>query len=199
MRDKNDIDNASPLRSIAADAGDAWGAMMAAAQRGDGRAYRSLLSELDPWLQRFFARRLPPGQIDDAAQETLIAVHAKRHTFEAGRPFRPWLLAIARYKWIDCLRASKRQTTYALPEDLAVDDHGAGVASALVLETLLGRLKPAQAIAIRMTKLQGHSVEETAAATGQSSALVKVNVHRGLAKLASMINSGDDDEHWDGE
>lgn len=176
-----------------AGASDPWGALMAAGQRGDGGAYRRLLGEIDPWLRRFYARRLPPAMVEDAAQEALIAIHAKRHTYEPGRPFRPWLAAVARYKWIDRLRSMSRHRTQELPEDLAVEDHGAAVGSALLLETLLNRLKPAQAAAIRLVKLRGFSVEETAAATGQSPSLVKVNVHRGLAKLAAMVATDDGD------
>ena len=188
-----DRDSAAPRLSANQDPGDRWGEMMLAGQRGDGAAYHRLLSELDPWLRGFYARRLPSGQVDDAAQDALIAVHGKRHTYQAGRPFRPWLVAIARYKWIDRLRAMQRRPTHELPSDIPVNDHEAAVTSAMVLEALLGQLKPSQAIAIRMTKLQGYSVEETATATSQSPSLVKVNVHRGLAKLSALINSGDDE------
>ena len=78
---------------------------MAAAQRGDASAYHRLLSEVAIWLRRYYARRLPPAMIDDTIQDTLIAVHEKRHTYDPSRPFGAWLAAIARYKWIDALRS----------------------------------------------------------------------------------------------
>lgn len=62
--------------------------------------------------------------------------------------------------------------------------------SAIVLERMLGKLKPAQALVIRLVKLKGFSIEDAARATGQSAALVKVNIHRGLAKL-QIEASGD--------
>jgi RNA polymerase sigma factor (sigma-70 family) len=176
------------------DAPDEWGAMMAGAQRGDSRAYRRLLGEIAPWLKRFYARRLPPAHVDDAVQDTLIAVHEKRHTYDPSRPFRPWLAAVARYKWVDRLRAMARSRTEELPAEIAVGDHGEGVTSAIVLEKLLTRLKPAQQEAIRLVKLLGHSVEETSAITGQSVSLVKVNIHRGLARLAAYVQEGQDDD-----
>lgn len=40
---------------------------------------------------------------------------------------------------------------------------------------------------IRLVKLQGFSIEEAAAKTGQSVPLVNVNIHRGLACLASVV------------
>lgn len=169
------------------DGQDQWGALMAAAQSGNGGAYRRLLGELREWLTRFYLRRLPPSFVDDAVQDTLIALHEKRHTYDPERPFRPWLAAVARYKWIDRLRAMKRHPTDELPDDVAVPDHESAVTSATVLRQLLAELKPAQQEAIRLVKLEGFSVEEASARTGQSPSLIKINIHRGLAKLATIV------------
>jgi RNA polymerase sigma-70 factor (ECF subfamily) len=38
--------------------------------------------------------------------------------------------------------------------------------------------------AIRLTRIEGHSVEETAQRTGKSATAVKVSIHRGLLRLA---------------
>lgn len=167
----------------------AWGSLMAAAQSGNGGAYRRLLDEIRPWLLRYYARRLPLASVDDAVQEAMIAVHSKRHTFDPARPFGPWLAAIARYKWIDRLRAMKRTAASVLPDDLAVGDHETAVTSATVLGALLDTLKPAQAAAIRLVKLDGLSIEEAVQRTGQSPSLVKVNIHRGLARLAKSLDA----------
>lgn len=179
--------------SVASPDDDHWGRLMAAAQGGNGGAYQRLLSEIQPWLHRFFARRLPHGMADDAAQDTLIAIHQKRHTYQPGRPFRPWLAAIARYKWIDCLRSMNRRQTSSLEDELwepAVEGHGSAVTSAIVLEDLLAKLKPAQTSVIRLVKISGFTIEEAANLTGQSESLVKVNIHRGLAKLAAIVQAG---------
>jgi RNA polymerase sigma-70 factor (ECF subfamily) len=176
------------------DEADQWGAWMAAAQGGHGGAYRRLLGELRTWLLRYFARRLPPAQVEDAVQETLIAIHEKRHTYDPARPFRPWLAAVARYKWIDRLRAMGRERTDELPDTIGVEDHESEVTSALLLRDLIARLKPAQQQAIRLVKLYGYSVEEASARTGQSPSLVKVNIHRGLKQLAAIVGQAPDDE-----
>lgn len=164
-----------------------WGQLMAAAQDGQGGPYRRLLDELRHWLTGFFARRLPPALVEDAVQDTLIAIHDKRHTYDRARPFKPWLVAVARYKWIDRLRSMTRSRTDLLDDEVAVGDHEAAVTSAAVLDQLLGELKPAQQAVIRLVKLQGFSIEEASAQTGQSSSLVKVNIHRGLARMTAMI------------
>jgi RNA polymerase sigma factor (sigma-70 family) len=166
-----------------------WGRLMVAAHDGNGGAYRRLLSELSVWLRRYYARRLPASMAEDAAQEALSAIHNKRHTYEPGRPFGPWLSAIARYKWIDHLRALGRDRSAPLDDDLPTGDHESAVTSAVVLNDLLARLKPAQALVIRLVKLQGYSVEEASAFTGQSLSLVKVNIHRGLGRLAAIVQA----------
>lgn len=166
-----------------------WSELMAAAQRGDAVRYRRLLGELKSWLTRYYGMRLPQAVVDDAVQEALIAVHEKRFTYEPARPFGPWLAAIARYKWIDRLRSLKRMSAEPLGEELATGDHESAVVSATILEQLLGGLKPAQAEVIRLVKIQGFSVEEASARTGQSVSLVKVNIHRGLASLTVAVRA----------
>lgn len=173
---------------------DEWGQLMAAAQDGHGGAYRQLLDELRGWLLRFYARRLPPGSVDDAVQDTLIAIHQKRHTYDRERPFTPWLAAVARYKWIDRLRQMSRTPTDPLDDDVAEPDHGDAVVSATLLDQLMAELKPAQASVIRLVKIDGYSIKEAGARTGQSSALVKVNIHRGVARLSAMIQRQAHDE-----
>ncbi len=164
-----------------------WGGLMVAAQSGDAGAYRTLLGEVGLWLRRYYHHRLPPAQLEDAIQDTLLALHEKRHTYDPARPFPPWLAAIARYKWIDRLRAMKGSATEALTDDIAVGDHGEAVSSSLSLDRLLGELKPAQAEVIRLVKLQGLSVVEASQRTGQTVSLVKVNIHRGLGRLSALV------------
>ncbi len=158
---------------------------MAAAQRGDAATYRRLLGELRPWLLGYYRKRLPPAQVEDAVQDAMIAIHDKRATWDPARPFAPWVAGIARYKWIDRLRVSARAPDGAAPVETTVPGHESAVTSATVLTALLATLKAPQADAIRLVKLMGFSIEEAAARTGQSESLVKVNIHRGLARLAA--------------
>jgi RNA polymerase sigma-70 factor (ECF subfamily) len=173
-------------------AGRNWDTMMAAAQAGDAHAYRILLAELASWLRRYYRPRLPPAMTEDAVQDVLLAVHEKRHTYDPSRPFGPWLAGIARYKWIDRLRALKTQATEPLDDNIRVPDHEEAVVAGSTFQHLLDSLKPAQVEAIRLVKLEGYSVEEASRATGQSVSLIKVNIHRGLKRLASIIRKTDD-------
>jgi RNA polymerase sigma factor (sigma-70 family) len=166
---------------------------MVAAQAGDTVVYRRLLTEISVWLKRYYSRRLPPSMVDDVCQEVLLALHAKRHTYDPQRPFMAWLAAIARYKWIDSIRSLQSNATVPLDDELAAPSEEATVTSALSLERLLGTLKPAQAEAIRLVKLEGRSIEETSRATGQSISLVKVNIHRGLRQLIAFLEENRDE------
>jgi RNA polymerase sigma factor (sigma-70 family) len=172
--------------------GHSWDRLMAAAQLGDTNAYRTLLSELVPWLRRYYARRLPPAMTEDAVQNVLLAIHEKRHTYDPARPFGPWLAAIARYKWIDQLRSLKAEAAEPLDENIGVPDHGDTVITGSTFQQLLAELKPPQAQAIRLVKLEGYSVEEASRATGQSISLIKVNIHRGIRQLANIIKATGD-------
>jgi len=169
-----------------------WGQLMAAAQAGDGNGYRTLLSELAVWLRRYYARRLPPAMTEDAVQDVLLAIHEKRHTYDPERPFGPWLAAIARYKWIDRLRSLKAEATEPLDENIGTPHHGESVIAGSTFQQLMAELKPPQAEAIRLVKLEGYSVEDASRVTGQSVSLIKVNIHRGIKRLTSIVKATGD-------
>ncbi len=167
---------------------------MAAAQNGHGGAYRRLLAEVSTWLTRYFQRRLPPGEVDDAVQETLLAIHRRRHTYDPQFPLGPWLAAIAKHKWVDQLRSLGRRPFDELPESLSVGDHEASVVSSSVLASLLEELRPAQAQAILLVKVQGYTIEDASGETGLSPSAIKMNIHRGLARLTAFIEKSADVE-----
>jgi RNA polymerase sigma-70 factor (ECF subfamily) len=159
---------------------------MVAAQGGQSEAYKQLFRELDAWLRRYYARRLPPAAAEDARQDALLAIHAKRDAYSPSRPFGPWVAAIARHKWIDQVRDASRFTTLSLHGGVATENLDEFAINAIVVDDLLRQLKPAQAFVVRLVKLQGASIEDASSATGQSAALVKVNIHRGLKKLTAF-------------
>jgi RNA polymerase sigma-70 factor (ECF subfamily) len=117
-----------------------------------------------------------------------LAIHAKRETYCSLKPFGAWVAAIARHKWVDRLREATRYQASPLIDEIAIEDHEEVSIDAATLNELLGRLKPAQQDAIRLVKLRGLSIAGAAGVTGQSAALVKVNIHRGLKKLASLVS-----------
>ena len=165
---------------------EAWGTLMAAAQGGKREAYEQLVRELDQWLRGYYARRLSPTAADDARQEALLAVHLNRHTYSPSKPFGPWIAAIARYKWIDHIREASRYRMLSLNDEIPAKDDGDAAINVVAVDHLLSRLKPAQARVIRLVKLHGASIEDASSATGQSTSLVKMNIYRGLKRLAVL-------------
>lgn len=163
--------------------------LMALAQQGDAVAYRSVLESCQRWLVRYFARRIAPSAIDDLVQDTLASIHQKRASYDPSRPFLPWLAAIARYRWVDQLRRTYRADEAELTDSFTVDPEDEAVMARISIGRLLGQLPLGQAQAIRLVKIDGLSVAEAAVRSGQSESLVKVNIHRGLKKLASLIES----------
>ena len=163
------------------------GALMVLAQAGDGAAYRLLLEGARDWLDRYYRTRLPAAAVEDAVQDALMAIHNKRATFDGRRPFGPWMAAIARFLWIDRLRRMGRYAGGAPPGEEAAVSPRPALDDAADVARLMASLKPAQAEAIRLVKLQGFSVEEAAHLTGQSSSLIKINIHRGLARLTKLV------------
>lgn len=168
-----------------------WGCLMVAAQEGDSKAYAQLIRELDAWLSRYYARRLRHPASEDARQEALLAIHAKRHAYHPARSFGAWVAAIARYKWVDGVRDASRYATLSRDGVMPIEAGWDGVTIAIAVDELLRRLTPAQASAIRLVKLEGASIEGAASTSGQSASLVKVNIHRGLKRLGTFI-AGED-------
>ena len=162
--------------------------LMTASQRGDRTAYRALLTDCRKWLERYFARRIAPHQIDDLVQETLVSLHRKLATWDNGRPFLPWLAAIARYRWIDALRR-QRDAAELHDDDAFVDAEDEAVHARLSLDRMLTHLPAGQMAAITLVKIEGASIADAARICGQSESLVKVNIHRGMKKLAQLIES----------
>ena len=165
---------------------------MLAALAGDARSYHEMLSEAAPLLRGYFRRRLGGAQedVEDLVQETLIAIHSRRATYDGDRPFTAWMYALARYKLVDLLRRGQAEVSFdGLEEILSCGDFEAASIARMDVEALLASLPPKQARAIRDTKLVGLSVAEAAANGGLSIADVKVSVHRGLRQLALRLRN----------
>jgi len=160
---------------------------------GDAAAYRTFLAEMSARLRAFFRRRLFgfPDDVEDLVQETLLAIHNQRHTWDAGEPLTPWAHAIAGYKMVDFLRRHSRGG--ALNDVLDADAEVFATVDADAAEArrdlgkLLGELPDRQRLPIVHVKIEGLSVAETATLTGMSESAVKVAVHRGLKALAARI------------
>jgi len=167
---------------------------MLAALMGDAGAYRMLLSGLTRHLRSYYARRLDAGAAEDAVQETLIAIHTRRATYDPALPFTAWVYGIARYKLIDEYRRNKRRATVPLDEagELFGHDDAQEAIAKRDVSKLLAKLPPAKRELVKDIKLDGVSVAEVAARTGLSESAVKVTVHRAIKSLGEDVKEGGD-------
>jgi RNA polymerase sigma-70 factor, ECF subfamily len=159
---------------------------------GDSRAYHQLLGELGRYLRGYFARRIGASEVEDLVQETILAVHLKRGTYDRALPFTPWAYAVARYKLIDLLRRGRSP-------HVPLEDAGDLLALESVEESavrgdvtrLLERLPTRQRKLIEEVKLQGLSVEEAARKRGVTAASARVMLHRSLKRLIQAVGAED--------
>lgn len=157
---------------------------------GDAAAHAALLRALVPLLRAFYRRRLRgrDEDVEDLVQETLIAVHTRRASYDRDRPFAGWLYAVARHRMIDHLRKARASVPIEdVEEILIVEGFEEACAARMDVGRLLEGLSPKQARAIRDTHIDGLSIAEAAARAQIGESDVKISVHRGLKALAARI------------
>lgn len=172
-------------------AGQEWGRLLAAAQAGDKDAYRTFLSEIMPFARTLARRRIwSEDMVEDVVQDVLLTVHRVRHTYQPGLPVKPWLAAIVARRSIDALRRHGRTGAHEVYDPAAHETYAdpaanreEAVDAAHMLGQLTQGLSPGQRDALELVKVREMSMAEASAASGQSIALLKVNVHRAIKKL----------------
>jgi RNA polymerase sigma-70 factor (ECF subfamily) len=170
-------------------------ALMVKTQGGDGKAYNVLLVRIEKMLQSFVRKSIHIDNADDVIQEIILAIHAKRHTFNTEQFFLPWFYAIARYKVIDYIRAKSRNREVQVFDGESLDEFPASDASGVIdvmtvddLEGILSHLPEKQREIVKSVKIQGLSIKEAAEKLNLSESDIKVNIHRALKTLKVMFS-----------
>jgi RNA polymerase sigma-70 factor (ECF subfamily) len=162
-------------------------------QSGDQMAYASLLVLLTDVTRRFVRARVGNAMwLDDVIQETLLAVHGARHTYDATRPFAPWFYAIASSRFIDVLRREKRVAAREVSSDVlpelvpagGASDHGVDVEA---IHAAVRSLPARQREVIEQLKFEERSVRDVAGRLKMSESAVKVTAHRGYRVLRRLL------------
>ena len=171
-----------------------WSRWLTQAQAGDQGAYGALLSEINVVIRAYLISRF--GQLEnleDCVQDSLLAIHQARHTYDGSRPFRPWMFAIVRNRSIDVLRKSARQRT-GRDQTLNVGEESTEFEPipAIDADNLLRRLSKNLRNTLILTKVMGYSTRECAARQGVSESVVKIRVYRGIRKLRILCEDDDD-------
>jgi len=176
-----------------------WAAAMRAERRGDAAAYEGLLADIAKTLRALIRGRLARfgmnvDETEDILQEVLIGLHTVRHSWDASRPFLPWLHAIVRYKLSDAVRRRRREARYRY--DLTLEEWSYVPAATpedpdlglVDLNRHLAELSTGQREVVRALALEGASVRETAQKLKTSEGAVRVTLHRALQRLASIAH-----------
>jgi len=161
------------------------------------------MREITPRI-RFVVRSrrkfLSADDIEDLVQDVLLSVHAVRATYDPGRPFMPWLLAIIRNRLADAARRYARRTRQEVFVD-NLDVTFAGESANSIKETYadpealrlaIQTLPDGQRSAIEMLKLREMSLKEAAAACGTSIGALKIATHRAMTALRKKLMRNND-------
>jgi RNA polymerase sigma-70 factor (ECF subfamily) len=170
-------------------------ALMLSSLDGDAAAYRLLLGEIGRHLRPYFTRRLTPAfasHAEDLVQETLLAIHTRRMTYDRNRPFTAWLHAVAHHKFVDHVRRQSIRLTVPLEDNAPIfaNDDTADSLARRDLRTVLEVIPERTSDLIRRTKVDGQTVAEAAAAHGLTETAAKVSIHRGLKALMVRFAGG---------
>lgn len=170
--------------------------LMRAATAGDAISYRRVLQALAAWLRPIVQRGLyragrGPEDVEDIVQETLLAVHLKRHTWDAREPLEPWVRAIAHHKLVDMLR--RRGFHQHLPIEDYFDRLAAqpDASTNATTSDMLSILTPAARQIVESVSMEGRSAREVGDRLGMSEGAVRVALHRALRRLAAAYKRGE--------
>lgn len=175
-----------------------WAVLMRAAMAGDEAAYRAFLKAITPSI-RAAARRnlarygLGAADGEDVVQDTLLAIHLKRQTWDQARPIGPWISAIARNKFIDLMRRRGRAVQVPI-EDVATSLATEEATSALEgyeVARMLENLNEKQRTVVRSLAIDGASVRQTAERLNMTESAIRVTLHRAVKALAVIYRERD--------
>ncbi len=175
-----------------------WAVLMRAATAGDETAYRTFLKAVTPAL-RAMARRslarygLSANDAEDVVQDTLLAIHLKRQTWDSDRPIGPWISAIARNKFIDQMRRRGHRIEVPvedMAEILAAEEPSAGL-DGHDIGRMLESLNEKQRNVVRALAVEGASVRQTAERLNMTEGAIRVTLHRAVKALSAIYRESD--------
>ena len=175
--------------------GERFAEVLASAQSGDEAAFAVLWRDGNPALLRYL-RAMAPESAEDIASETWVQVMRGLPKFRGDEPdWRAWLFTTARRRMLDQARQRRRHPAEPLDEVQASEEPRAVDTALLAMENLataraiaLVRLLPKQqAEVILLRVVAGLDTEQVASLVGCSPGAVRVAAHRGLRKLATLL------------
>jgi RNA polymerase sigma-70 factor, ECF subfamily len=179
--------------------GPSFPAVLAAAQRGDERAFAELWRELQPPVLRYL-RVAAPEAAEDLAADTWVSVIRGFARFRGDEPgFRALVFTAARHRALDWRRQSSRRQAAAVPIEILADQPAPDDPAEAALEAqstraalaLIAELPPSQAEVVALRMVAGLDVAQVASIVGKRPGAVRTLTHRGLRRLAQRLATVD--------
>jgi RNA polymerase sigma factor (sigma-70 family) len=176
-------------------------ALIAAARKGDARAFNQLVLLYQSMVYNLAYRILSdPEAAADATQDAFISAHRAMRRFRGGS-FKAWLLRIVTNACYDQLRSKQRRPASSLDDLPTEADHTLYMRDPAegpedyvlrrelnrVLEAAIRALPAEQRIVLVLSDVQGLSYNEIADVTGLSLGTVKSRLSRGRARLRDSL------------
>jgi RNA polymerase sigma-70 factor, ECF subfamily len=169
--------------------------LAAAAAAGDKAAVNELLERIRPQVMRRVSRFLPCKEdAEEAAQDTLLTVATKIHTFKGTGSFAGWLTIVAtncaRQTYRSLKRRSQERSTELLPETIDPRTTSVIAGSRLDLLEALDSLEsehPQLVQPLVLRDLGGMSYAEIADELSSPLGTVKARIHQARKHVAQKL------------
>jgi RNA polymerase sigma-70 factor (ECF subfamily) len=167
--------------------------LMRLSQGGNEDAYRLLLSRASIWLRGVARHGLLRAGLntedgEDIVQDTLLAMHLKRDTWDESQPLEPWLRAIARHKMVDHLRRRGFRKFVDIDDymDTLVVPQNVDENASIDTQRILACLSDHQRQIVEAISIEGFAARDVGQRLGMSEGAVRVALHRALKILATV-------------
>jgi RNA polymerase sigma-70 factor (ECF subfamily) len=161
---------------------------MARVQQGDPQAYEVLFERHHARVYGYLLRKTRSPQVAaDLYQDTFLRVYRARHTWQQGRPVRPWIFGIAANASRDHARKVRR-----LPQEVELSpslrgDGGARPIERMDLEQAIGALPENLREAFILGVVEGFDHREVADQLEISPDNARARISRARARLRELL------------
>lgn len=160
--------------------------LVRSARAGDPEAFEELYRRYHRLVHGVLLARLPRHDAEDLAQDVFLAAWQRLADLRNDDGFGRWVSAIARNRAASHTRSRPRET--ALPEDLPGGPRADESPEAVL--SVIRRLPEAYREPLVLRLVEGMSGPEIARETSLTEGSVRVNLHRGFAKLRELLRGG---------
>ena len=157
--------------------------LVAAARRGDRRAFEALYERYGRVIHAVLLARVDPAEADDLTQEVFLTAIEKLHTLHDDAAFGGWICTIARNR----ARDHHRRRRVVVPLDPELGRPAPPVAEAREALAVIRGLPEAYSEILIMRLVEGLTGPEIAARTGMTHGSVRVNLTRGMKRLREAM------------